>query len=95
LAKRRHRLRCGDFAPDISLRGHARLYEAQFSLVAKPISVEDQAWLAAGWFIALGVTVGSGAIINAPSLVLCDMPEGMIYFCYSARPVKKGPGANA
>jgi putative colanic acid biosynthesis acetyltransferase WcaF len=42
------------------------------------ISVDDQAWLAAGWFIAPGVTVGSGAIINAPSLVLSDMPEGMI-----------------
>ena len=48
-----------------------------FPLVAKTIRIEDQVWVAAGCFIAPGVTVGRGAIIGAHSVVLADMPRGL------------------
>jgi putative colanic acid biosynthesis acetyltransferase WcaF len=65
-----------------------------FPLVAKPIRIEDQAWLAAGCFIAPGVTVGRGAIIGAKSVVLSDMPPAMICYGHPARPVKPRPATS-
>jgi len=50
-----------------------------FPLVAKPIKVEKQAWLATRSFIAPGVTIGQGAIVGAQSVVLRDIPPATIY----------------
>lgn len=50
-----------------------------FPLVAKAIRVEDQVWIAAGCFIAPGVSVGRGAILGARSVVLRDVPAAAIY----------------
>ena len=49
-----------------------------FPLVAKPIVVKDEAWIATDCFIAPGVTIGYGAIIAARSTVLADIPDGAI-----------------
>lgn len=49
-----------------------------FPLVAKPIHIEDQVWIATGCFVAPGVTIGKGSIIGARSLVQDDMPAVMI-----------------
>jgi len=63
--------------------------EQSFSLVTRPIRIEDQAWIAAGSFVAPGVTIGRGAVIGARSLVLEDMPAGMVCAGHPAKPVKK------
>lgn len=59
-----------------------------FDIGAKPICIEDEAWLANDCFIGPGVTVHRGAVIGARSTVLHDMPEGMICVGYPARPVR-------
>jgi len=69
---------------------HTRI---DFPLVAAPIRIGDQAWLAAGCFVAPGVTIGRGAIIGARSLVLEDMPPATICAGHPAKPVKPRPAA--
>ncbi|NRP59901.1 putative colanic acid biosynthesis acetyltransferase [Marinobacterium sp. xm-d-564] len=59
-----------------------------FDIYAKPIVIEDEAWVATDVFISPGVTVGKGAVIGARSSVFKDMPPGMICTGYPAKPVK-------
>jgi putative colanic acid biosynthesis acetyltransferase WcaF len=49
-----------------------------FDLYAVPIHVEAEVWVAANVFIGPGVTVGRGAVIGASSVVLKDVPAGMM-----------------
>jgi putative colanic acid biosynthesis acetyltransferase WcaF len=49
-----------------------------FGIFAREIVVEDEAWVASGVFIAPGRTIGRGAVVAARSVVLSDVPEGMI-----------------
>lgn len=46
-----------------------------FPLVAKPIVVGDQAWIAAEVFVHPGVTIGQGCVVGARSVVIKDLPE--------------------
>jgi putative colanic acid biosynthesis acetyltransferase WcaF len=64
------------------------LETVDFPLVAKPIRIEDQAWIAADCFVAPGVTIGKGAVIGARSLVRTDMPAGMICAGSPAKAIK-------
>lgn len=52
--------------------------DSAFAIFAKPIVVEDEAWVASQTFIAPGVTVGRGAVVGVRSLVLKDVPAGMV-----------------
>ena len=38
-------------------------------LITAPITIEDQAWVAAGAFVGMGVTVGQGAVVGARAAV--------------------------
>lgn len=49
-----------------------------FPIIGAPITVEDEAWVAAQAFIAPGVTIGRGAVVGARSVVLADVPAGMV-----------------
>jgi putative colanic acid biosynthesis acetyltransferase WcaF len=51
-----------------------------FDIYAKPIVIEEQAWVAADVFVAPGVTIGRGTVVGARSTVLHDLPAGKI--CY-------------
>ena len=59
-----------------------------FPIYAKKITVEPEAWLAAGVFVAPGVTIGRGAVVGARSSVFANMPAGMICMGYPCVPVK-------
>jgi len=59
-----------------------------FDIYAKPIVIEDEAWVATDVFIAPGVTIGKGAVIGSRSSVYKDMPEGMICIGNPAMPIK-------
>jgi putative colanic acid biosynthesis acetyltransferase WcaF len=59
-----------------------------FDIFAKPIVIEDEAWVATDVFIAPGVTIGKGAVIGARSSVYQNMPEGMICIGNPAKPIK-------
>jgi putative colanic acid biosynthesis acetyltransferase WcaF len=50
----------------------------EFDLHAKSIHVESEVWLATNVFVGPGVTVGRGAVIGACSVVLNDVPGGMV-----------------
>ena len=43
--------------------------DPKFTLLLKPIVIEDQVWIAADAFIGPGVTVGQGAVVGARSAV--------------------------
>jgi putative colanic acid biosynthesis acetyltransferase WcaF len=60
-----------------------------FDIYAKPIVIEDEAWVATDVFIAPGITIGKGAVVGARSSVFKDMPAGMICIGNPAKPVKK------
>jgi putative colanic acid biosynthesis acetyltransferase WcaF len=47
-------------------------------LIAKPIFVEDQAWVCARAFIGPGVTLGQGAVAGACAVVMKDVPAWQI-----------------
>lgn len=49
-----------------------------FPLVATPVVIEHEAWIAADCFIAPGVIVGAGAIVGARSTVLRSVPAATI-----------------
>lgn len=46
-----------------------------FRLDARPIVVEDGAWVAAEAFVGPGVTVGAAAVVGARAVVTRDVPE--------------------
>jgi len=50
-----------------------------FDIYAKPIIIEDKAWIATDVFIGPGVNVGAGAVIGARSTVLKNVAGGFIY----------------
>lgn len=52
--------------------------DIRFPLVARAVTIEDEAWIATGCFIAPGVTIGRGAIIAACSSVIRDIPAGVV-----------------
>ena len=47
-----------------------------FPLVANPVVIEREAWIATDCFIAPGVTIGAGTIVAARSTVLQSVPRG-------------------
>lgn len=56
-----------------------------FPYLTAPISIGDQAWLAADVFVAPGVKVGRGALVGVRSLVMRDVPDGQIAYGAPAR----------
>lgn len=49
-----------------------------FDLLARPIRVEDGAWLGARSLLLGGTTVGANAIVSAGSVAMRDVPPGTI-----------------
>jgi len=56
-------------------RGHPR--DAAGS-VARPIRIEDDAWIGFGATVLKGVTIGRGSVVAARSLVVDDVPPGVV-----------------
>ncbi|MCB8878169.1 WcaF family extracellular polysaccharide biosynthesis acetyltransferase [Acidisoma silvae] len=68
------------------LCGGSHDYKASdFAIHARPIVVADEAWIAAQSFLAPGVTIGRGAVVGARSLVLKDVPPGMVAMGHPAK----------
>jgi maltose O-acetyltransferase len=74
---------------NVSLGPRAVLYTAthplgdasrrmQFFTMARPIVVEDGAWIGLGALILAGVTVGRGAVVSAGAVVTKDVPENAL-----------------
>ena len=66
-----------------------------FPLVFFPITIGDQAWVAAKCFVAPGVTIGDGTIVASGSVVTKDMPEWQICGGNPCKPIKARPPIRA
>ena len=59
-----------------------------FPLLKPPITISDDAWVAADAFVGPGVTVGTGAILGARSSAFHDLPAYQICVGNPAKPIK-------
>jgi len=66
--------------------GSHDIEDPYMTLVTKPITVGDGAWVASDVFVAPGVTVGALCVIGARSTVLKDMPPGHVCYGYPCEP---------
>jgi len=58
---------------------------------ARPIVIEDEAWIGGGATILAGVTIGSGAIVGAASVVTKDVPPRTLVVGNPARRIRDVP----
>lgn len=58
-------------------------------LITAPITIEDQAWVAAGAFIGMGVTIGQGAVVGARAAVFRSVEPWTVVGGNPARFIKK------
>jgi putative colanic acid biosynthesis acetyltransferase WcaF len=49
-----------------------------FALIVKPIRIKSGSWIAAQAFIGPGVTIGTGAVVSAGTVVLRDVADGTV-----------------
>ena len=56
---------------------------------AKPISIDDNCWIAGNVTICAGVTIGEGSVIGAGSVVVRDIPSGVVAVGNPCKVLKK------
>jgi len=59
--------------------GHPLSWDELPGVKSAPIVIEDDVWVSFGVTILKGVTLGRGCIIAAGSIVMQDVPAGMLY----------------
>ena len=67
--------------------------DPSMQLMVGPIRIEDNAWITADVFVAPGVTIGEGSVVNARSSVFSDIEpwkvaKGYPAVCYKERDLK-------
>ncbi|MDB5512836.1 MAG: wcaF [Enterovirga sp.] len=60
-----------------------------FQLVARPISVGAESWIAAEAFVGPGVTVGEGTVLGARAAAFRDLEPWTVYSGNPASPLKR------
>lgn len=59
--------------------GTHNIDDPYFQLVAKPIHIGENAWVAAEAFIGPGVTIGNNAVLGARAVAFSDVNASMVY----------------
>ncbi|UCF34013.1 MAG: acyltransferase [Phycisphaerales bacterium] len=62
-------------------KGHPRTWEGMPGVRSAPVIIEDDVWISFGVTILKGVHIGAGSVIAAGSMVVDDVPPGMLYCC--------------
>jgi len=57
-------------------------------LVTAPITIGENAWVAADVFVGPGVTIGEQCVVGARSVVVADLPPRTVCVGHPCRPVK-------
>lgn len=76
-------LRHKQFA-EIATRGHPK----EIELGARPVTIENDAWIGAGAMIMRGVRIGARSIVGAGAVVTRDVPDDVIVVGNPARVVR-------
>lgn len=63
--------------------------DSQNKLITKPIVIENFAWVAANSFVAMGVTIGEGAVVGACAAVFKDVESWTVVGGNPAKFIKK------
>jgi len=69
--------------------GSHDLESKEFQLQARPISIGDRAWIAAGAFVGPGAQVGEGAVLGARSVAFKCIPDWEVHVGNPASFLKK------
>ena len=62
--------------------------DVSFPIVANPIVIESESWVATRAFIGPGVRIGRGAVVGACSVVQSDVPPAAIFAGFPARAIR-------
>ena len=73
-------------------RENGDLYDLEY---AKPITIEDNCWIASNVTICGGVTIGAGSIIGAGSVVTKDIPSGVLAAGNPCKVIRKITGQDS
>lgn len=57
--------------------------------LGRPVVIGDDVWIGGGSVVCPGVTIGSRSVIGAGSVVVQDIPEGVVAVGNPCRPVRK------
>lgn len=60
-----------------------------FPLITKPIHLGDHVWIAAEVFVHPGITIGTGSVVGARSVVIKNLPEWMVCTGHPCQPIKR------
>ncbi len=60
-----------------------------FQLMTKPITIGDNAWIAAEAFVGPGVRIGEGAVLAARAVTFSDLDPNMVYVGNPAKPIRR------
>jgi len=69
--------------------GTHNFYKKGFPLITKPITIGDQAWIAAEVFIHPGIVIGNGAVIGSRSVVTKNVNPWMVCSGFPCLELKK------
>lgn len=84
----REKIEIGDnviFGPFVTIHDHDHIYKTQKNFnedgyKTKPIKIEDNVWVGGNVIILKGVTIGTGSVIAAGTIVTKDVPpHTMVY----------------
>ncbi len=59
-----------------------------FPIRARPVTIEDEVWIASDVWVGPGVTIGAGAVVGARSTVTRDQPRAMVCAGSPCKPIK-------
>jgi len=68
--------------------GSHDFYREDFALVTEPITIKPGSWIAAQAFVGPGVTIGPDSVVSAGSVVMDDVPPGVLVRGNPAQVVK-------
>ena len=80
---------CGFYAAGHPLDAPTRNAALEY---AKPITVGNDVWFGGNVVVLPGVTIGNNVVIGAGSVVVHDIPDGVVAVGNPCRPIKKVDG---
>lgn len=65
---------------EITKKGHPKSGKLIDNIIAKPIVIDDYAWIGHSSSIKKGVKIGKNSIISSNSIVIKDVPSNKVYY---------------